>query len=99
MSFTGRAVLVSILTIVASAISSPRAALSAVSFTGDVTFGSTMTVGTSSFGSFRIDAGSTYTNSSFGTVNVGSQQGSLGLATVTDPGSQWLWGSSGSTAL
>jgi T5SS/PEP-CTERM-associated repeat protein len=96
MSYAKRLVSICALTIVTLAALSPEAAFSAVSFTGDVTLGTSMTIGSNSFGTFRIDGGSVYGGGSpsFNSVSIGSQAGSLGMVTVTDPGSQWLWGSS-----
>src|SRR5262245_36078741 len=95
MSQARRVGSICVLSVVALLAFGPRTALSAVSFTNDVTFGSTMIVGNSSYGTFRVDGGSVYNNSqTFGSVVIGSQAGSLGLVTVTDPGSQWTWSSS-----
>jgi T5SS/PEP-CTERM-associated repeat protein len=71
-------------------IAGPRTGWSATSFSGDVTFGSTTTIGNTAFGTFRIDGGSVYNNTSFATVIIGSQSTGLGLVTVTDSGSQWV---------
>jgi T5SS/PEP-CTERM-associated repeat protein len=69
----------------------PKVALSAVSFSGDTTFGSQVLIGNSTYGTFRIDGGSVYTNTTSSTI-IGQQTGGIGLATVTGAGSQWNGG-------
>jgi T5SS/PEP-CTERM-associated repeat protein len=69
-------------------VSCPRAALSTISFSGDTSIGSQFIIGNTSFGTFRIDGGSTYTTSS-NTVSLGYQPSGFGIATVTGSGSQW----------
>ena len=92
MSNSRRLVSICILIIVPLFFSGQETASGAVSFSNDVTFSSTVTIGNTSYGTFRIDGGSVYsTPQSSGAAVIGSQSGSLGLVTVTDPGSQWLW--------
>jgi T5SS/PEP-CTERM-associated repeat protein len=85
--------LLAIATGVSLSVVLPKVALSAVSFSGDTTISSTITIGGTSFGTFRIDGGSVYTSPA-STVTIGQQSSGIGFATVTDPGSQWNWASS-----
>lgn len=65
-------------------------ALAAISFSGDTQVGPQFYVGYNGYGTFRIDGGSTYSNTT-GSVVLGSQSNGFGYATVTGAGSQWLF--------
>jgi T5SS/PEP-CTERM-associated repeat protein len=95
MSHLNRVFLVSAV-LAALVASRPKTALGAVTFSGDTTIGSQIQIGINSFGTLRIDGGSSYSPASFSTVTLGVQQNGVGIATVTGPGSQWIFSSSSS---
>jgi T5SS/PEP-CTERM-associated repeat protein len=59
----------------------------AITISGDTVVGVQVMVGINSFGTLRIDSGSNLTTQS--SSSIGSQTFGNGIATVTDPGSQW----------
>lgn len=63
----------------------PSISLAVVTTTGDTSIGSQILVGNTTFGTYRIDSGSTATVSS---MIIGSQANALGFATVTGAGTQ-----------
>jgi T5SS/PEP-CTERM-associated repeat protein len=69
----------------------PRLAIAAVTSSGDTTIGSSITVGNTTLGTYRIDGGSAATTSS---MTIGQQTGGLGLVTITGPGSSLAFTSS-----
>jgi T5SS/PEP-CTERM-associated repeat protein len=81
--------------IIAVVVPSARAT---ISFSGDTQIGSQFIVGYNSYGTFRIDGGSTYTTPG-SQVYLGYQSGGIGIATVTGPGSQWSFTNTSSFAV
>jgi fibronectin-binding autotransporter adhesin len=91
MSHARPVLAVFVLALTAAIGNCPNSAFGTISFTGDtVVSSSQFIVGNQSFGTFRIDGGSTYTTSS-SSVIIGFQQGAFGIATVSGAGSQWTF--------